>query len=45
MVQAVKDDFSETLKLCRKVTLDEVKKTPLWKRIFQIIFRIWSPMM
>ena len=45
MVQAVKSDFTETLGECRRVTLDEVKKTPLWKRIFQIIFRIWSPMM
>ena len=45
MVQAVKSDFTETLGECRRVTLDEVKKTPLWKRIFQIIFRIWSPTM
>ena len=45
MVQAVKSDFTETLRECRRVTLEEVKKTPLWKRVFQIIFRIWSPMM
>lgn len=45
MVQEVKKDFTETLKECRKVTLEQVKKTPLRKRIFQMIFRIWSPMM
>ncbi|MBR2504180.1 MAG: cardiolipin synthase [Oscillospiraceae bacterium] len=45
VVQSVRDDFNETLKVCHKVTLDEVRRTPLWKRIFQIIFRIWSPMM
>lgn len=45
MVQEVKKDFTETLKECRKVTLEQVKKTPLRKRIFQIVFRIWSPMM
>ena len=45
MVEAVKTDFEDTLGQCRQVTLEEVRKTPLWKRIFQIMFRIWSPMM
>lgn len=45
MVEEVKKDFTETLKECRRVTMEQVKKTPLWKRIFQIMFRIWSPMM
>ena len=45
MVSEVKNDFETTLKECRKVTMEQVKKTPLWKRIFQIMFRIWSPMM
>jgi len=45
MVEAVKADFENTLSQCRKVTIEQVKKTPLWKRIFQIVFRIWSPMM
>ena len=45
MVQAVKEDFNRTLRECRRVTLEQVKRTPLWKRIFQMIFRIWSPMM
>ena len=45
MVQAVKEDFNKTLGECRRVTLEQVKKTPLRKRIFQIVFRIWSPMM
>ena len=45
MVKEVKADFENTLAQCRQVTLEQVKKTPLWKRIFQIVFRIWSPMM
>ena len=45
MVQSVKGDFEDTLKVCRKVTLEQVKNTPFWKRVFQIVFRIWSPMM
>jgi len=45
IVDEVKKDFNETLKVCRRVTMEQVKKTPWWKRIFQMIFRIWSPMM
>lgn len=45
MVSAVKADYLQTLKSCHMVTLEEVKRTPLYKRIFQIVFRIWSPMM
>ncbi|MBQ7006549.1 MAG: cardiolipin synthase, partial [Oscillospiraceae bacterium] len=45
MVREVKNDFENTLKECRRVTMEQVKKTPLLKRIFQIVFRIWSPMM
>ena len=45
MVEKVKKDFEITLEECRQVTMEQVKKTPLWKRIFQILFRVWSPMM
>ena len=45
MVKAVKTDFIKTLDECHKVTLDEVKNTPFFKRLFQFLFRIWSPMM
>ncbi len=45
IVQSVKQDFENTLQQCRKVSLEQVKKTPLWKRVFQMLFRIWSPMM
>ena len=45
MVDKVKNDFTATLGECHRVTLEQVKKTPLWKRVFQIMFRIWSPMM
>ena len=45
MVTAVKQDFEATLQQCRQVTMEQVKKTPLHKRIFQIAFRIWSPML
>ena len=45
MVQDVKRDFEQTLEQCGKVTMEQVKSTPLYKRVFQLIFRIWSPMM
>lgn len=45
MVKSVKDDFLTTLKQCHLVTMEEVDNTPFWKRLFQIVFRIWSPMM
>ncbi|MEG2928801.1 MAG: cardiolipin synthase [Oscillospiraceae bacterium] len=45
IVMDVKQDFLQAEKLCHLVTLEDVKKTPLWKRIFQILFRVWSPMM
>jgi len=44
-VRQVKQDFENTLKECRRVTMEQVKNTPLWKRVFQVLFRIWSPMM
>ena len=45
MVQSVKQDFEKTLEQCHRVTLEQVKNTPFFKRIFQFLFRIWSPMM
>ena len=45
MVEDVKKDFENTLGQCRRVTMEQVKNTPLYKRVFQLIFRIWSPMM
>ena len=45
MVKEVKKDFTETLKECRKVTVEQVKKAPFYKKLFQVLFRVWSPMM
>ena len=45
MVNEVKNDFEQTLQQCHRVSLEDVKKTPLWKRVFQLIFRVCSPMM
>ena len=45
MVENVKNDFVKTLDDCHKVTLKEVHSTPFRKRLFQFVFRIWSPMM
>lgn len=45
IVMNVKEDFLDALESCHMVTLEDVKRTPLYKRIFQIIFRVWSPMM
>lgn len=45
LVTDVKDDFVKTLETCRRVSLEDVRKTPFYKRVFQILFRVWSPMM
>ncbi len=45
IVMSAKEDFINTFKQCREITLEEVKKTPLYKRILRALFRIFAPMM
>jgi len=41
----VKRDFEEMFSHSHLVTRQDVEKTPLIKRIMQIVFRVLSPMM
>ena len=45
IAQKVKSDFEKTLSQCHNITLEEVKKTPFLKRLYQIVFRVLSPLM
>ncbi len=44
-VNAVKEDFLETLKLCQKITLEDCKKVPWYTRFARALFRIFAPLM
>ena len=44
-VMDMKNDFLETLQYCQEVTLDDVKKTRLWKRIVQALLGLFSPLL
>ena len=44
-VPKVKADFEDTMKYCRQVTMEDIKNTPLIKRILQIFLRIGGPLM
>ncbi len=41
----VKKDFLNTLKDSKKVTLDDIKKTPIYKRLYQAVMKVFSPLM
>lgn len=41
----IKRDFSETLKLCREYTLEDVEKTPLYKTVGRSVIRVLAPLM
>ena len=45
VVQAVKEDMLQTIGLCHEVTLEEVRKTPNWKRFAQAILRMFAPLL
>ncbi len=45
MVSEVKQDFIDCLKDSKKVTLEDIKKTPFLKRLYQIFFKVLSPLM
>ena len=44
-VQDVKDDFTNIFEASHEVTLADIKKTPLYKRLLQLVFRVFAPMM
>ena len=45
MVRAVRKDLEQCMAVSRECTLEEVYRTPLPKRILQIFFRIFAPLM
>lgn len=45
VVRAVREDFDKTLADSHEVTLAEVKQTPLYRRLAQILLGIFGPMM
>ena len=42
---AIKHDFTESLKKCVKITLEDCRKRPLFKRIISGILRLFAPLM
>ncbi len=44
-VAAVKADFDKFLPECREITLRTLRKTPIWKRMLQILLRFFAPLM
>ena len=45
MVDSVKEDFAKTIECSHLVTMEEVNNVPFLKRLYQIIFRVLSPLM
>ena len=44
-VQSVKEDFLKTLDVCQRITAEECRSVPLWKRILRSILRVFAPLM
>ncbi|MDP4118006.1 MAG: cardiolipin synthase [Bacillota bacterium] len=45
IVQDVKNDIKETLKDCRQVTAEDIKKVPKLKRAVQLVLKFFAPVM
>lgn len=45
MVQNVRADLEECMAVCHEVTLEDTKQTPLPKRLFQVILRLFAPLL
>ncbi len=45
IIKDVKEDFNEMFVESKLVTLEEIRKTPFLKRMYQIVFKILSPLM
>lgn len=44
-VEQIRQDYLKTIKLSKKITLEECRKTPWYKRLFQRLFYVFSPLM
>ncbi|WP_302558226.1 hypothetical protein [Holdemania filiformis] len=45
IIRDMKQDYIETLKDCREVTLDDCRKTPAAVRLIRAILNLFAPMM
>ncbi len=45
MANDVKTDFLNTLKACKKISMQDIKEFPLYKRIYQSIMKVFSPLL
>lgn len=45
VLKDVKDDFLKTLKKCVPMTLEEMNKLPLWKKLLNCILGLFAPLM
>ena len=44
-VEKIEEDFQETLKQCREITLETLKKEKLWTKIYGRFLRLFAPLM
>ncbi len=44
-IMELKRDFQNTLKDCKEIKLDDLKKVPLWKKTAQIVLKLFAPLM
>ena len=44
-VSEIKEDFLKTLEVCKKITLEQCKKTPWYKRFVRGILNLFAPLM
>ena len=41
----LKDDFLDTLKKCKEITIEDCKKDGLFKRFMRVILKTFAPLM
>ncbi|MDD3428743.1 MAG: cardiolipin synthase [Oscillospiraceae bacterium] len=45
VVDQVKQDMITSFEQCREITLEDTRRTPFFKRILQVVFRFFAPLM
>lgn len=44
-LRELKEDFLETLKVCKEITLEDCSKVPLYKKLLRIVLKLFAPML
>ena len=44
-VKEIRNDFLETQKICQRITLEQCRALPLWRRMLRDLLRIFAPLM